>query len=292
MSHAARSTLRHDLAVWARSEGLCWIFIFKMLAAALTTLWLAMRLDMPQPSTAVMAVFIVMQPQSGQVIAKGLHRLLVLSATYRQSSQAPAASLERDVDNALYGRAPLRRLEAEAVRDAMLATAGVLDRQQGGSLLKVKNRAYFFDHTSKDLTDYTSDRRSLYLPVVRNNVYDLFQLLDYPDAAVPSGDRATTTVAPQALLMLNSEFVMQSADRLAARLLTQEGSDENRIAALWLRTYGRSPAPAEVGESLKYLGELEQALAAGQPVSPDNRRAAWNVLCHTTVAANEFVYLR
>lgn len=76
MSHAARSTLRHDLAVWARSEGLCWMFIFKMLAAALTTLWLAMRLDMPQPSTAVMAVFIVMQPQSGQVIAKGLHRLL------------------------------------------------------------------------------------------------------------------------------------------------------------------------------------------------------------------------
>ncbi|SFP74181.1 Uncharacterized membrane protein YccC [Geopseudomonas sagittaria] len=70
------SGLRHDLSVWARSEGLSWIFIFKMLAAALTTLWLTMRLDMPQPSTAVMAVFIVMQPQSGQVIAKGLHRLL------------------------------------------------------------------------------------------------------------------------------------------------------------------------------------------------------------------------
>ncbi len=69
-------SLRDDLAVWARSEGLCWIFIFKMLAAALTALWLAMRLDMPQPSTAVMAVFIVMQPQSGQVIAKSLHRLL------------------------------------------------------------------------------------------------------------------------------------------------------------------------------------------------------------------------
>ncbi|MCM2321308.1 MAG: FUSC family protein, partial [Pseudomonas sp.] len=76
MSHAGSHGLRHELAVWARSEGLSWIFIFKMLAAALTTLWLAMRLDMPQPSTAVMAVFIVMQPQSGQVIAKGLHRLL------------------------------------------------------------------------------------------------------------------------------------------------------------------------------------------------------------------------
>lgn len=69
-------SLRDELARWARSEGLAWIFICKMLAAALTTLWLAMRLEMPQPSTAVMAVFIVMQPQSGQVLAKSLHRLL------------------------------------------------------------------------------------------------------------------------------------------------------------------------------------------------------------------------
>lgn len=69
-------SLRDELAHWARSEGLAWIFICKMLAAALTTLWLAMRLEMPQPSTAVMAVFIVMQPQSGQVLAKSLHRLL------------------------------------------------------------------------------------------------------------------------------------------------------------------------------------------------------------------------
>ena len=223
---------------------------------------------------------------------KELHRLLVTSAVYRQSSTASPEGLEKDPENRLYGRADVRRLEAESVRDALLAAGDQLEQQLGGSLLKVKNRAYFFDHTSKDLTDYTSDRRSLYLPVVRNNVYDLFQLLDYPDAAVPSGDRATTTVAPQALLMLNSDFVMQSADRLAARLLAQEGRDEDRIATLWLRAYGRSPSPAEVAESLKYLGELEQALAAGQPATPEVRRAAWNVLCHTTVAANEFVYLR
>ncbi len=227
---------------------------------------------------------------------KGLHRLLVLSATYRQSSQAPAASLERDVDNALYGRAPLRRLEAEAVRDAMLATAGVLDRQQGGSLLKVKNRAYFFDHTSKDLTDYTSDRRSLYLPVVRNNVYDLFQLLDYPDAAIPSGDRATTTVAPQALLMMNSEFVMQTADRLADSLLAATSDPASRVREMWLRAYGRPATDAEVADTLAYLGRLQQALTqqgeraggAGVPVE----RQAWQVLCHTTLAANEFIYLK
>ena len=208
------------------------------------------------------------------MLFRSLHRLLVTSAVYTQSSAATPLGLEKDPENRLYGRADVRRLEAESVRDALLAAGDQLDRQLGGSLLKVKNRAYFFDHTSKDLTDYTSDRRSLYLPVVRNNVYDLFQLLDYPDAAVPSGDRATTTVAPQALLMLNSDFVMQSADRLAARLLAQEGTDADRIGALWLRAYGRSPTAAEVSDSLRYLGELERALAAGQPASAEIQRQA------------------
>src|SRR5207253_10760707 len=120
-------------------------------------------------------------------------------------------SIGRDPENRLFGRANVRRLDAEEVRDALLALGGQLDPALGGSLLKVKNRGYFFDHTSKDLTDYNSRRRSLYLPVVRNNVYDVFALLDYPDAAIPSGDRATTTVPTQALLMLNSDLVMQSA---------------------------------------------------------------------------------
>jgi len=187
-------------------------------------------------------------------------------------------------------------LEAEAVRDALLAAGDQLEQQLGGSLLKVKNRAYFFDHTSKDLTDYTSDRRSLYLPVVRNNVYDLFQLLDYPDAAIPSGDRATTTVAPQALLMMNSEFVMQTADRLADSLLAATADPASRVREMWLRAYGRPASDTEVADTLAYLGRLEQALAqqaaraeaGGAPVE----RQAWQVLCHTTLAANEFIYLK
>ncbi len=223
---------------------------------------------------------------------KSLHRLIVTSSVYRQASTPVGEALQRDPENRLYGRADVRRLEAEEVRDALLASSGHLDRTVGGSLLKVKNRAYFFDHTSKDLTDYTSDRRSLYLPVVRNNVYDLFQLLDYPDAAIPSGDRATTTVAPQALLMMNSDFVMQSADRLAEQLLAHSSVDAERARELWLRTYGRAPTEGEVASSLEYLGELDKALAAGNPATPETRRQAWGVLCHTTLAANEFIYLR
>lgn len=223
---------------------------------------------------------------------KALHRLIVTSQTYRQSSMPNPETTTRDPENRLFGRADVRRLEAEAVRDSLLAIGGTLDETLGGTLLKIKNRGYFFDHTSKDLTDYTSRRRSLYLPVVRNNLYDLFQLLDYPDAAIPSGDRSTTTVAPQALLLLNSEFVMQCAADLAGRLLAASGDDERRLTKLYAIAYGREATAAEFASSRVFLAELDRTLAATEPDAQRRERLAWNVLCHTIVAANEFIYVR
>lgn len=128
---------------------------------------------------------------------RSLHRLLLNSKTYQLSSSPDSTLVTADPENRLFGRANVRRMEAEEVRDTLLHMSGKLDPTVGGSLLKVKNRGYLFDHTSIDLSDYTSQRRSLYLPVIRNNLFDLFQLLDFPDPAVPSGDRAMTAVTPQ-----------------------------------------------------------------------------------------------
>src|SRR5947199_10852735 len=111
----------------------------------------------------------------------------------------------------------------------------------GGSLLHVKNRDYLFDHTSKDATRYDSRRRSLYLPVVRNNTFDVFQLFDFPDPAVSSGDRATTTVAPQALFLLNSDWVAEQCDRLAERLFAARNDDAGRVKLLYRLAYGHPP---------------------------------------------------
>ena len=122
-------------------------------------------------------------------------------------------------------------------------------------MLKVKNRGYFFDHTSKDLTDYTGRRRSLYLPVVRNNGYDVFQLLDFPDPAIPSGDRPTTTVSPQALMMLNSDLIMQAATDFAHRLLDGALTDEQRLQFMYRLAYGRSATAAEVTTSKGFLND-------------------------------------
>ncbi len=215
---------------------------------------------------------------------KSLHRRIVLSSTYQTSSDVDPMDLERDPENRWFARHTVRRLEAEAIRDALLSVSGQLDDAQQGSLLTVKNRAYFFDHTSKDLTDYSSPRRSVYLPIVRNNVYDFFQLLDYPDAAIPTGDRPTTTIAPQALLMMNSDFVVTVSERLAARITHEVTNDDAaRIMRLYVLAYGREPSSTEINTAQSLLSDITTATNAQQ---------AWTSLCHVVLASNEFIYLQ
>ena len=234
---------------------------------------------------------------AGRLIAEGwslktLHRLLLNSSTYQQSSLPQAEATGIDPENRLLSHVNVARLEAESVRDALLAVSAKLDQQLGGSLLAVENRGYLFDHTSKDLTEYTSLRRSLYLPVIRNNIYDLFQLFDYPDAAVSSGDRATTTIATQALLMMNSDLVLQSASDLAARLLCNPGDDEQRMTRLYVIAYGREPTPEERAANHAFLANVDQSLLPTQPDANLRTTEAWTVLCHVTLCANEFLYVK
>jgi len=222
---------------------------------------------------------------------KQLHRLILTSSTFRQSSLPTAQTVATDPDNRLVSRMMVRRLDAEEVRDSLLAVGQQLDRAMGGSLLKVKNRAYLFDHTSIDLTDYTSQRRSLYLPVIRNNLFDLFQLLDFPDPAVPSGDRAMTTVAPQALLMLNSDFAMKSASEFANRLFEDATTPNERLTRMYAIAFGREPTVAERQADGNLLFDVELAMQGKEADADVRTRRAWSVLCQIVLAANEFIYV-
>jgi hypothetical protein len=161
-----------------------------------------------------------------------------------------------------------------------------------GSLLHVKNRDYLFDHTSKDMTRYDSRRRSLYLPVIRNNVYDVFQLFDFPDPAVGNGDRATTTVATQALFFLNSDWVGQLCEHWAETLLKNARLDDaGRVDQLYSKAFARKPTLQEVAHSLALVRNVESALARGA-LTPERRRLrAWSSLCQTVVSVNEFIYV-
>jgi hypothetical protein len=215
---------------------------------------------------------------------KKLHRLVMLSQAYQMSSDHDAASAAVDPENRLNWRMPLRRLEAEEIRDAILASSGLLDLTRGGSLLHVNNREFLFDHTSKDGTKYDSRKRSIYLPVIRNNLYDVFQLFDATDATVLDGNRATTVVAPQALFMLNSDLVLAASKNLAEAVIAETASPPQRIEQLYLRAYGRSPTSAEVSRTAAYV---ERQRTGGK-----SEVEAWASLAHVILAANEFIYLR
>ncbi len=223
---------------------------------------------------------------------KAMHRQIVLSATYRMSSTSDARATAIDPDNRLWWRMNVRRLEAEAIRDSLLAVSGRLDRSMGGSLLHVANRGYLFDHTSRDQTAYDSPRRSVYLPVIRNNLYDVFGLFDSTDASVGNGDRATTTVATQALFWMNSELARQAGERLAARLLARGDLDDAGRAELLYRTaYARPPSPREAARVRAAVAGFEAALRSREMEAGKRRLESWAWLCHAVIAANEFVYV-
>jgi hypothetical protein len=192
----------------------------------------------------------------------------------------------------LLSRFPRRRLEAEEMRDALLAVSRRLDRTAGGpAITHVKNREFLFDHTSKDGTTYESRRRSVYLPVVRNNLYDVFQLFDTTDATVSKGDRSTTTVATQALFYMNSDLVADCAAELANRLLTDEPSDTVRIDKLYRAAYGRPSSAKETERLAKAIATFEQELQSREADVQKRRVKAWILACQAVLAANEFVYV-
>jgi len=221
---------------------------------------------------------------------KAVHRMILNSSTYRMAADYDADAFVKDPEGRFYWRWPARRLEAEEVRDALLAVAGTLDGSMGGSLLQVENRAYFFDHTSRDKTGYDTRRRSLYLPIVRNHLYDVFQLFDAPDGNVMNGDRASTTIAPQALFMLNSGLALEAARALADGLRDgPEADDAGRVRALYEKAYGRPPSPSEARRALDFLARFE-----GLPHATGDAAGggAWPALCQVILASNEFVTIR
>ena len=129
------------------------------------------------------------------------------------------------------------------------------------------------------------------MPVIRNHLYDMFQLFDYNDASVLTGDRNTSTIAPQALFLMNSELVAELALALADRLLENEPDTEQRIDRLYLETYGRTASAAESSDATNFLTQF-RAFQQESDSDTDPERLAWQALCQAIVSSSEFVYLR
>jgi hypothetical protein len=217
---------------------------------------------------------------------KAMHRLILSSRTWQQSSALRAEAAEQDPENHLLWRQNRHRLQAEYVRDAMLSVAGDLDPALGGSLLATKDRDYVTNDQSNDKASYDAPRRSLYLPIIRNAMYEVFTAFDYADPSVHLEQRPESAVAPQALVLLNSPLVRQQSSQLAQRVLREATTMDARIDRLWQLAYQRAPTAAERQRATDYL-----AARAADLQQPTAAVAVWQPLCQVLLASNEFLYV-
>lgn len=247
-----------------------------------------------RPSNQKLLDWLAIDFENGNWSLKKLQKQIMLSSTYRIASNYNAVAANIDPENRLHWHNQRRRLEAEEVRDSVLAVSGALDRTVGGTLLKFKDREYVTSTANTDPVNYSSLRRSLYLPVVRSALYDVFTAFDFGDPTVMNGDRATTTVAPQALFMMNSSIILEQTRSMAQSLITQKSlTDSQRIEQLFLSCFGRPPASRETVECLKFLHEISADYSRESTQKPDSDLvlSAWKSLCKALVSANEFVYI-
>jgi hypothetical protein len=218
---------------------------------------------------------------------KAMHRLLVLSSAYRMASRSDPHADERDPQNLLLHRMPLRRLEAECVRDAILAASGRLDNKMYGPGVLPYLTEFMVGRGRPASGPLDGDgRRSLYVSVRRNFLPPLFLAFDYPTPFTTIGRRTVSNVPAQALALMNNPFVLQQAELWAKRTLADPArTPRQRVTDLYVTAFGRPPADAELADALAFL--QEQGEQYGRPDDP----RAWADLCHVLINVKEFIFI-
>jgi hypothetical protein len=222
---------------------------------------------------------------------KWLHRTVMASAMYQMSTAWNEQFAELDPANRWLWRMNRRRLDAEEIRDSLLEMGGSLDLSMGGSMLPTKNRGYVTSTANVDPVAYQTNRRSIYLPVVRSALYEILRAFDFADPSYLSGKRQATTVAPQALFIMNSQLVAEQSKALAVKLLSDSRFDDRgRLRRVYLSAYGRPPSDLELSRALAHIEQY--ASDENSQGSPEQRRLkAWQSLVRAIFAANEFIYV-
>ena len=247
---------------------------------------------------------------------KRLHHLIMTSTAYRQSSARDAAMEERDPENRLYWRMPLQRLDAEAIRDSQLAVSGALSDRMYGPPVPVREDAVGQIVVGIDKKQGDNKmpvevamggeefRRSIYVEVRRSRPLAFLNTFDAPVMEVNCERRTSSTVAPQSLMLMNSDVALQQAQLFADRLRRDAGPfRESRIERAWRLAFGRPPMRDEFQSALEFLDRQTatiNARVAGQPdaagkvpassaTTPEEQ--AMRSLCQTLLSSNEFLYL-
>jgi hypothetical protein len=199
-------------------------------------------------------------------------RALVTTRAFRLDHRAAPAAAERDPQNRLLSHFPARRLEAEQIRDSIIALTGKLDPKIGGEPVGPANT-----------------RRSIYEKVIRNNLDPLLTAFDFPVPSAPRGKRDATNVPAQALALLNDKLVSQWADEWARRIDKNSDlqSDEARAQRMFVEAFGRPASAGELKQALAFAA-ADSSVASGDAgeATPD-----WRALAQALINAKEFIYL-
>lgn len=250
--------------------------------------------------------------------SKRLHKLLLMSHAYRQSAVHPKEQeySRLDAGNRLWWRAERRRLDAESLRDALLAASGRLD------LTRIGGPSFYPDIAAEALEGLSTKskawnpspaqeqlRRGVYIFAKRGLLPPLMTTFDMPDTTLPCGQRDVTLVAPQALALLNNAFVHEQSAALAARISAVSSEPEGRVRNAWRSVLTREPRPSEVAEALAHLERQERGFARrgsqGTTITESDRNGdgaalrsrqdpelrALASLCHVLLNSNEFLYV-
>ncbi|MEX2261583.1 MAG: DUF1549 and DUF1553 domain-containing protein [Bryobacteraceae bacterium] len=220
---------------------------------------------------------------------KKLHRALVLSSTYRMSSAPDPKAVAVDGENRLLHHMPVRRLEAEAIRDAILSVTGTLDRAVYGPSIPPFISEYQ-DGRGKPATGPLDGdgRRSVYIGVRRNFLTPMLLAFDYPMSVTTIGRRGSSTVPSQALILMNNEFVARQAAKWTDRLIGAHPNRQERIGQMFLTAFGR---PVEASEVAKIIAFLDQQKNRHNEDGNAEFRA-WADLAHVLLNSKEFIFIR
>jgi hypothetical protein len=211
---------------------------------------------------------------------KSLHREILLSSTYQQSSRFDSQGFTRDPGNTLLWRMNRRRLDVEAWRDAMLVVAGRLDPAIGGP--------------SISLDAPSNRRRTAYAAISRHDLAWMLRLFDFPDPNITTGRRVETTVPLQQLFVLNSEFMVNAARAVAARLGVAPSVDRDAAEAIrraYFLLYGRVATDREIALGLAYLSAPEAPATDDPHAKNPNDLSRWERYTQALLAANEFFFV-
>jgi hypothetical protein len=218
---------------------------------------------------------------------KSLIERIVLTKTFGMSSAAACA--EKDPDNRWLHRMPMRRLEAEAIRDSALAISGRLDRKVGGKSIPV-HLTEFVVGRGKPTKSGPLDgagRRSIYTALRRNFIPTLMLTFDFPAPFTTVGKRDVTNVAGQSLALMNDRFLYEQSSLWAGRIIKEQTSAPERIRQMYAEAFARPPSDGELASCLEALTAF-----TGLYGGDSNGHEAWRDLCHSFYSMTDFIYLK